>query len=72
MIPLVRSPLSKHKYDIERNEMRKEIGWLQENERKVRTIVSLRYSNNQQCERLHKLSIYKGGVGQHSLPPLSY
>ena len=34
-----------------------------------RTRVSLRYSNNQQYSRLHKLGIYRGGVGQHSLPP---
>ena len=34
-----------------------------------RTKVSLRYSNNQQVLWYHKHGIYRGGVGQHSLPP---
>ena len=42
MIPLVRSPFSKHKYDLERNKMRKEIGWLWDNMKGESARVSLR------------------------------
>lgn len=43
-----------------------------EKERKVKARVSLRYSNNQQVYMYHKLSIYRGGAGKHSLPPFSF
>ena len=66
---IVRSPFCKHKYDIERNKMRKRIGWLWEMRRNKSARVSLMYSNNQHLsnERLH--CIYWVGLGQHSLPP---
>jgi hypothetical protein len=47
--PPVRSPFSKHKYDIKRNKMRNKSGWLWDNMKGESARVSLMKSNNQQA-----------------------